>query len=47
MIIDPHGKILADAGAAERIVTAEIDPEVVRSWRKDFPALQDMHWRDA
>jgi omega-amidase len=44
MIIDPHGKVLADAGAEERIVSAEIDPAVVRSWRKDFPALLDIHW---
>jgi omega-amidase len=47
MIIDPHGKILADAGAAAGVVSAEIDPTVVRSWRKDFPALQDIHWREA
>ena len=40
------GKILADAGASEGIVSAEIDPTVVRSWRKEFPALEDMHWRD-
>jgi predicted amidohydrolase len=44
MIVDPHGKILADAGLNEGIVSAEIDPVVVRSWRKDFPALQDIHW---
>ena len=44
LIIDPHGKILADAGAAEGLISADIDPSVVRSWRKDFPALQDIHW---
>ena len=47
MIIDPHGKILADAGGAAGVISAEIDPTVVRSWRKDFPALQDIHWREA
>lgn len=46
MIIDPHGKILADAGGPEGIISAEIEPTVVRSWRKDFPALQDIHWRE-
>ena len=46
MVIDPHGKILVDAGAKEGVVSAEIDPAVVRSWRKDFPALQDIHWRE-
>ena len=46
LIIDPHGRIVADAGAKEGIVSAEIDPQVVRNWRRDFPALADMHWRD-
>ena len=46
MVIDPHGKILVDAGAAETVVSAEVDPVVVRSWRKDFPALQDIHWKE-
>jgi omega-amidase len=42
MIIDPHGKILADAGHEEGLVSADIDPQVVENWRRDFPALQDM-----
>jgi predicted amidohydrolase len=46
MVIDPHGKILVDAGANEGVVSAEIDPTIVRTWRKDFPALQDIHWRE-
>ena len=46
LVIDPHGRILTDAGLSEGIVSAEIDPVVVRTWRKDFPALEDMHWRD-
>lgn len=46
MIIDPHGNIVADAGQAEGVISAEIDPEVVRHWRRDFPALSDIHWRD-
>ncbi|MGZ8899126.1 MAG: carbon-nitrogen family hydrolase [Limisphaerales bacterium] len=46
MIIDPHGNIIADAGQAEGVISAEIDPEVVRTWRRDFPALNDIHWRD-
>jgi predicted amidohydrolase len=47
MIIDPHGKIIADAGAEEHIISAEIDPSAVRSWRTDFPALRDMHWEES
>ena len=46
MIIDPHGNILVDAGSSEGVVSAEIDAEVVRDWRRDFPALKDIHWRD-
>ena len=41
LIIDPHGRIMADAGANESVITADIDPEVVRNWRKEFPALRD------
>jgi predicted amidohydrolase len=44
LVVDPHGKVLADGGAEEGVFAAEIDPAVVRSWRKDFPALADIHW---
>lgn len=40
-IIDPFGEILADAGDGEAIITAEIDPERVRSVRAEYPFLQD------
>jgi omega-amidase len=46
MIIDPHGNILADAGLHEGVISAQIDPQIVRNWRRDFPALKDIHWRD-
>jgi len=46
MIVDPHGNVLADAGEREGVIQAEIDPAVVDSWRGEFPALKDMHWRD-
>jgi predicted amidohydrolase len=41
MIIDPHGKILTDAGDTEKLIQAEVDPVAVESWRRDFPALMD------
>jgi predicted amidohydrolase len=44
MIVDPHGTVLADAGANEGLVTASIDPAVVENWRRDFPALRDMRF---
>lgn len=42
MIIDPKGHVLIDAGAAERIISADIDPEFVRKWRNEFAVLSDV-----
>jgi omega-amidase len=42
LIVDPHGTILADAGHTEGLVTAEVDAQIVNTWRRDFPALADM-----
>ena len=41
-IIDPHGEILADAGAGEGCISAELDLEELLAWRKRFPALADI-----
>lgn len=41
LVVDPHGVIIADAAEQERVITAEIDPKVVRDWRNNFPALKD------
>ena len=46
VVVDPHGVIIADAGEQERILTATLDAETVHTWRRDFPALRDAHWRD-
>jgi omega-amidase len=42
LIVDPTGKILADAGSDERVISAEINPETLTTWRKEFPALNDI-----
>jgi len=42
MVVNPHGEIVADAGATEGVVAAEIDAQVLRQWRSDFPALKDI-----
>lgn len=42
LVVNPHGEIIADAGAAECVVSAALEPETVRQWRADFPALRDM-----
>jgi predicted amidohydrolase len=44
LVVDPQGNVLADAGDGEKVVTAELDPAVVASWREDFPALRDARW---
>jgi omega-amidase len=42
MIIDPRGRVLADAGEQERVIDAEVDLEDLLAWRREFPVLQDM-----
>jgi omega-amidase len=39
--IGPKGEILAEATDEECVLSCEIDPEKVRAWRKEFPALKD------
>lgn len=39
---DPHGKSLFEADAAEQVVTINIQPEIARQWRIQFPGLRDM-----
>ncbi|MHA3774007.1 carbon-nitrogen family hydrolase [Verrucomicrobiota bacterium sgz303538] len=46
VVVDPHGVIIADAGEQERVLAAIVDVDVVSTWRRDFPALRDAHWRD-
>jgi predicted amidohydrolase len=38
---DPHGQCLFEADAQEQVVKINVDPDVVRKWRHDFPALRD------
>jgi predicted amidohydrolase len=47
VVVDPHGVIIADAGEREHVLSATLDPEVVSSWRRDFPALRDANWPSA
>ena len=41
-IIDPQGEVLSDAGDRECVITAQVDPQVLVEYRKQFPALHDM-----
>jgi predicted amidohydrolase len=40
-IIGPRGDILADAGNAEGVISAELNLPALESYRREFPALQD------
>ncbi len=42
LIISPKGKVLAEAGEEPAVIQAELDLNILRQWRKDFPALADM-----
>jgi len=41
MIINPDGKILAEAGSEEVLLHVQIDMEEIHAIRKDFPVLKD------
>ena len=41
-IIDPRGKVVADAGSDEGLLSAEIDLEDLADYRRQFPALNDI-----
>jgi predicted amidohydrolase len=45
MVVDPWGRMLAEGGEREEVVTAEIDPAQVEQARKEFPALADRVFR--
>ncbi|MEY4137072.1 MAG: hypothetical protein RL205_1200 [Actinomycetota bacterium] len=42
VVIDPRGMVIAQAGEAEEILYAEIDPTEPGRWREAFPALGDI-----
>lgn len=42
LVIDPRGKILADAGPGEAVVSADLDLKDLLDYRAAFPALADM-----
>lgn len=41
LVVDPHGLVIADAAEQERVISARIEPAVLRDWRSQFPALRD------
>lgn len=43
IIVSPQGEVLAEGGEETAVLTAELDFEALREWRKTFPALRDVH----
>lgn len=43
MIIDPRGRVMAQAGSHEEMISAELDLQELMSYRQDFPFLRDIH----
>ncbi|WP_327116936.1 carbon-nitrogen family hydrolase [Streptomyces sp. NBC_01341] len=41
IVVDPWGEVLAEAGAAEEVLTVEFDPARTAATREQFPALKD------
>ena len=42
LIIDPHGETIAQAGEKEGLISADLDIQALRQYRKEFPVLADM-----
>lgn len=40
-VIDPQGVVLAEAGTEEEVLSVELDPRAVATWRERFPVLAD------
>lgn len=42
MVVDPLGRVVAGAGpTGEELVVADLDMDLLRSWRQEYPALAD------
>lgn len=41
VVVDPWGEVLAEAGAGEEVLRADVDPAKVAKTRAEFPALRD------
>ena len=43
LIFGPRGEVLADGGKKEGTLSAHLDREALRKYRREFPALDDIH----
>jgi predicted amidohydrolase len=45
VIFGPRGEVLAEAGAEEGTIAADLDLVALQDYRRAFPSLADMRWR--
>ena len=43
LLLGPRGETLADGGAAEGVISGSLDLPALRAYRREFPALGDVH----
>ena len=43
LLFDPRGELLVDGGRDEALISAHLDKTALRIYRRDFPALADIH----
>ncbi|HEX4129096.1 MAG TPA: nitrilase-related carbon-nitrogen hydrolase [Pirellulales bacterium] len=41
LVVDPVGKVVAEAGEAPCLLSVDVDPAMAGRWRREFPALDD------
>lgn len=41
LVVSPLGEVLGELGDREGVLSVQVDPDVVRTWRAKFPALRD------
>ncbi len=41
MVFDPYGRLIADGGDGEKLITADLDFSLVEAYREEFPVKKD------
>ena len=41
IVVDPRGNVIAQAGIDEEVLVVDIDIDIARTWRRQFPVLAD------
>lgn len=46
IVVGPKGEVLGELGDEEQVLSVAVDPEAVRTWRREFPAWRDLRLTD-